>query len=53
MAKTVKVTSAQVHAARLKIKRSTSSGKQVLPSATAIANARKAPAAELESRRSG
>jgi hypothetical protein len=44
MAKIVKVTPAQVHAARLKVKRSASSGKDVSPSVTAIANARKAPA---------
>ena len=40
MAKTVRVTRAQVNAARLKIKRSAVSGKYVSPSVHAVANAK-------------
>lgn len=40
MAKTVRVTSAQVNAAKLKVQRSASTGKFVSPAVTAIANAR-------------
>lgn len=43
MAKIVKVTPAQVNAARLKVKRSAASGKHVPPSVSAIANAKRAP----------
>ncbi|PWJ50709.1 hypothetical protein SAMN06264364_12285 [Quadrisphaera granulorum] len=42
MAKLVKVTPAQVQAARLKVERSRAKGKPVSASVTAIANARKA-----------
>jgi hypothetical protein len=42
MAKTVRVTSAQVNAAKLKIKRSAISGKIVPPSIHAVANAKRA-----------
>ena len=42
MAKIVQVTSTQVNAAKLKIKRSAASGKSVSPSVIAIANARRA-----------
>ena len=45
MTKTVRVTSAQVSAANLKIKRSVASGKYVSPGIQAIANAK--PAASL------
>lgn len=41
MAKTVRVTSAQVNAAKLKVKRSTASGRLVSPGVIAIANARR------------
>lgn len=43
MAKTVRVTSAQVRAAKLKVERSKAKGKSVSPSVTAIANARRVP----------
>lgn len=42
MLKVVKVTPTQVHAAKLKLKRSVSAGRDVSLSVTAIANARKA-----------
>ena len=42
MTKTVRVTSAQVSAAKLKIKRSEISGKLVSPSVLAVANAKRA-----------
>lgn len=51
MAKIVKVTPAQVHAAKLKLKRSASTGSYVSPSVTAIANARKAETRDLDSGR--
>jgi hypothetical protein len=41
MAKIVRVTPAQVNAAKLKIKRSDASGKSVSPSVKAVANARR------------
>jgi len=40
MAKTVWVTSAQVNAARLKVKRSASTGRVVSPAVSALANAK-------------
>ncbi len=42
MAKTVRVTPAQVEAAKLMVKRSATTGRHVSLSVTAIANARKA-----------
>lgn len=51
MAKIVKVTPAQVHAAKLKVKLSEGTGRVVPPSVTAIANARKAETRDLDSRR--
>jgi len=42
MAKIVRVTPAQVNAAKLKIKRSVASGKFVSPSVSAVASARRA-----------
>lgn len=42
MPKIVRVTSAQVNAAKLKVKRSAVSGKFVSPSVSAIANAKRA-----------
>jgi len=39
MTKTVRVTSAQVDAAELKVKRSAASGKSISPGVTALANA--------------
>jgi hypothetical protein len=41
MAKIVRVTPAQVNAAKLKIKRAAASGKFVSPSVSAVANARR------------
>lgn len=41
MAKTVRVTSAQVNAAKLKVKRSAISGRYVSPGVKAIANAKR------------
>ena len=41
MAKTVRVTSAQVNAAKLKVKRSATSGKFISPAVSAIANAKR------------
>jgi len=41
MAKIVRVTSAQVNAAKLKVRRSAASGKLVAPSVSALANARR------------
>lgn len=41
MAKIVRVTPAQVSAARLKVKRAVASGKFVSPSVNAVANARR------------
>jgi len=41
VAKTVRVTSAQVNAAKLKLKRSAASGKFVSPGVNAIANAKR------------
>lgn len=49
MARIVKVTPAQVHAAKLKVKLSASTGRSVSPSVTAIANARKAGTRDLDS----
>ncbi|HEX8498877.1 MAG TPA: hypothetical protein VF661_16880 [Actinomycetales bacterium] len=40
MATTVRVTSAQVNAAKLKVKRSASAGKDVPPAVSALANAK-------------
>lgn len=48
MPKIVKVTPTQVHAAKLKLKRSVSAGRDVSPSVTAIANARKAGTQDLD-----
>lgn len=49
MPKVVKVTPTQVHAAKLKLKRSVSAGRDVSPSVMAIANARKAGTQDLDS----
>ena len=49
MPKIVKVTPAQIAAAKLKLKRSASAGRAVSPSVTAIANARKAETRDLDS----
>lgn len=46
MAKIVTVTSAQVNAARLKVKRSVSSGRAVSPSVQAIADATRATSSD-------
>lgn len=51
MAKVVKVTPAQVNAAKLKVKRSANTGTCVSPSITAIANARKAGTRDTDSGR--
>jgi hypothetical protein len=51
MPRIVKVTPAQVHAAKLKIKRAASTGSSVPPSVTAIANARKASTRDLDTGR--
>lgn len=49
MIKIVKVTPAQVRAAKLKVKLSAGTGRSVSPSVTAIANARKAGSRDLDS----
>ena len=49
MAKVVKVTSAQVKAARLKVARSSKTGKTVSPSVSAIANARRVTSGSITS----
>jgi hypothetical protein len=53
MAKIVKVTPAQVNAAKLKVKRSTATGRYISSSVSAIANARRLPASDPMSPGSG
>ncbi len=48
MAKTVKVTSTQVKAAKLQVKRSAASGRSVSPGVRAIADAKRANTAQLK-----
>lgn len=51
MAKTVRVTSAQVNAARLKVKRAASSGKHISVGVSAIANAKRAGVASSQKKK--
>jgi hypothetical protein len=53
MAKTVKVTPAQVNAARLKVKRSAASGRFVSSSVSAIANAKRSASGDRMDSASG